>query len=197
MEQPWLRKDWKKPELNLWVEQNRGLILSKLLIMASAWVQAGRPLNGSDKSIGNFENWSKIIGGILKFAGLKGFMGNTNKLYENLTTDDWTGFLTAWYNVKEYQSNDSSYLGMKTSEVIDMITSKPEFSDCIPEAISNKLAGRSDKDSSVIGKILKKQVEIVRSDGLKLVHVKDPHDKMSRWKIIVQESQKVSEAQNT
>lgn len=181
LEHPWERKTdfFKKPNINQWVRDNRGLILSKLLIMASAWVQAGRPSKETDRSIGNFEDWVDIIGSILNFAGLNNFLGNLDHLYENLASDNWTPFLTTWANL----FGDKQ---LKSSDILEMIE-REEFINCTPEAIAVRITGNKAKDITEIGKILKRQVGIIRSNGLRLVKKQDPHTKSSLWKVLGKE----------
>ncbi len=180
LEHPWERKTntFKRSNINQWVKNNRGLILSKLLIMASAWVQAGKPTKGTDKTIGNFEDWTDIIGGILKFAGLNNFLGNLDTLYENVATDNWTPFLTMWASL--YGDRE-----LKSSEICEMLE-KEEFFNCIPETISRKITGIKSKDATEVGKILVRQVG-VRCNGLRLVKSKDPHLKSNLWKVLGEE----------
>lgn len=183
LEHPWERKadSFKHSNINLWVKNNRGLILSKLLIVASAWVQAERPTEGTDKTIGNFEDWTNIIGGILNFAGLNNFLGNLDNLYENLATDNWTPFLTMWVNIhKDHE--------LKSSEICEMLGGR-DFLDCTPEAISKKISGNKSKDATEVGKVLKRQVGVIRSNGLRLVQKLDPHSKSSLWKVLDKEEE--------
>lgn len=181
LERPWEReaKSFKHSNINLWVKNNRGLILSKLLIMASAWVQAGKPAKGTDKTIGNFEDWTDIVGGILKFAGLNNFLGNLDNLYENLSTDNWTPFLTMWTSLHGDRE-------LRSSEVCEMIEKK-ELLDCIPETISRKITGNKTRDATEVGKVLTRQVGVRRSNGLRLVKSQDPHTKSNLWRVLSEE----------
>jgi hypothetical protein len=45
--------------------------------------------------VGSFEEWCRIVGGILEFAGITGFLGNLDELYKESdpTTAAWEAFL--------------------------------------------------------------------------------------------------------
>ena len=59
-----------------WVKENQGRIVAAYLTIAKSWVSAGKPVDSSLLRLGSFEEWQKVIGGILKHAGIEGFLGN-------------------------------------------------------------------------------------------------------------------------
>ena len=81
-------------DLKVWTMDHRGELLAALLTLARAWYAAGEP-KPRIKPLGSFEKWTTTVGGILEFAGVKGFMENAPAMYED--TDDesreWEGFL--------------------------------------------------------------------------------------------------------
>jgi len=95
---PWKGRDFKHPNLLQWVSDNRGRLVAALLTIARAWYAAGKP-SASTPIIGSFESWSRTIGGILEFAGIHGFLGNLEEMYEQ--SDDgageWETFLRLWH----------------------------------------------------------------------------------------------------
>jgi hypothetical protein len=48
-----------------------------------AWIAAGCPEPKGIKLPGGFEEYGRVIGGILEVAGIKGFLGNTDEFYES------------------------------------------------------------------------------------------------------------------
>lgn len=67
---------FRHPDIEGWTRDNRGLILSALLTLVRAWHAAGRPGPEGGASFGSFEEWEKVVGGILRHAGVPGFLGN-------------------------------------------------------------------------------------------------------------------------
>jgi putative DNA primase/helicase len=97
-EAPWTRSasSFRHP-LPGWARENRGQLIHACLTIIQGWLAAGRPK--ADKSLGRFESWAEVIGGILAFAGVKGFLSNANELYSR--TDDetrpWREFVQCWW----------------------------------------------------------------------------------------------------
>lgn len=64
-------------DLNTWVRANRGRQVAACLTLCQAWIARGRPRGG--KSIGSYENWAGVIGGILETAGIEGFSATSRR----------------------------------------------------------------------------------------------------------------------
>ena len=94
---PWLRTDFRHPDLRSWVRSHRAELLHALLTLIAAWIAEGRPM-GSER-LGSFEDWSAVIGGILEVAGVPGFLGNLDQLYADADVEgqEWTEFARAWW----------------------------------------------------------------------------------------------------
>lgn len=98
--QPYLRSDFKHPNLKLYVRQNRGNLLGALLTLARSWFANGKP-SPEVKLLGTFESWTKVVGGILENAGVGGFLGNSDELHAH--SDDetplWEALLSQMYTI--------------------------------------------------------------------------------------------------
>ena len=79
-DQPWLREGFRHPNLLAWVWQNRARLVAACLTLGRAWIAAGMPRH--QKTIGSFEGWAQVMGGILEVAGVPGFLGNLKEMYE-------------------------------------------------------------------------------------------------------------------
>lgn len=92
---PWQRKQFKYPFLKAHVRQNRPALLAALLTMARGWYRAGEPRLQTEELGGGFEKWSRLVGRILAFADVDGFLGNQEKLYEETDPSEkqWEQFL--------------------------------------------------------------------------------------------------------
>lgn len=95
MERPWTRDDFKyqQPE---WAWEHRGQLAAALLTLARAWIVAGRP-DPDTPTLGSFEEWCRVVGGILQYAGFQDFLGNQDELTDTEFSEDnqWSRLLEA------------------------------------------------------------------------------------------------------
>ena len=58
---------------------------------------AGRPRHG--QTIGSFEGWAEVMGGLLGVAGVPGFLGNLDETYETADAEGgvWRAFVGQWW----------------------------------------------------------------------------------------------------
>ena len=110
VEIPWERKDFKHDPLEGWVKEHRGDLLWALLTLAKAWVIAGKPKG--QVQMGRFQSWADIIGGILKVAGITGFLDNRVETYAIVDAEQgtWRAFIGAWWKRYGGQRVESSQL---------------------------------------------------------------------------------------
>jgi hypothetical protein len=93
-------KTFQIADLKTWTAVHRGDLLAALLTLARAFYLAGQP-KPKVRPIGGFENWTTAVGGILEYAGVNGFMGNAEALYEEADDDsrEWEGFLIVLHDI--------------------------------------------------------------------------------------------------
>jgi hypothetical protein len=96
---PWQRGGFKHPDLLRWVSENRAALVRALLIIARAWFAADKPPAAGVPRLGSFEAWAETVGGMVAFAGIPGFLGNLEALYEKADEGgaEWEEFLSAWW----------------------------------------------------------------------------------------------------
>ncbi|HXF87326.1 MAG TPA: hypothetical protein VNK48_03095, partial [Xanthobacteraceae bacterium] len=99
MDRPWQRDGFRHPNLLAWVQANRGPLVAACLTLGRAWVAAGRPRDRRT-TLGSFESWSEVVGGILEVAGVPGFLANAEELYELSDAEGtlWRSFVAAWWD---------------------------------------------------------------------------------------------------
>ena len=104
-DRPWKRTQFRHPKLLKWVTANRGALVHAILTVVLGWIAAGRPT--SQKQLGSFEEWAELVGGILEFAGIEGFLANLDDLYDQADQDgqNWSAFVTAWW--EEYREAET------------------------------------------------------------------------------------------
>lgn len=98
-DRPWERgkEEFKHPDLMAWVKVNRGELIGAILTIVKAWISKGRP-RGTN-SIGSYEEWSAVIGGILEVGGIPGFLDNLNEFYEDSDAEGnaLRSFVSEWF----------------------------------------------------------------------------------------------------
>lgn len=97
--QPWLRESFTIPNLREWSREHRADLIWAVLTLARAWHVAGRPKG--PRSLGMYESWASVIGGIVTFAGFDGFLSNLLDLYES---SDLEGSAVQWL-VEEWKAH--------------------------------------------------------------------------------------------
>ena len=105
VDQPWLRDDFKHPNLREYVAKERATLAWCALVLIQDWLAKGRP-EPKAKPLGSFESWTRVIGGIVENAGFEGFLGNLDELYEQSDAEGAAlrAFVAAWWD--KYQSNE-------------------------------------------------------------------------------------------
>jgi hypothetical protein len=95
-ERPELRSGWRVPDLLGWARQRRSDLLSACLTIVSGWINAGKPMG--NYTLGSYEEWARVMGGILDFIGVPGFLSNLSANEEvNSAEAEWRGFVNIWW----------------------------------------------------------------------------------------------------
>src|SRR5208337_3589644 len=138
-----------------------------------AWIVAGCPAPKGIKPLGSFEEYSRVIGGILQVAGVKGFLGNADEFYESSDSEgaDLRYFVSRWWEGFGGRS-------VGVSEIYKLV-----IADDLPVDLGNGKSERSQKTS--LGKILSSLRD--RQIGeYKVVHP-GSKDNAKLWKLVRQE----------
>ena len=101
VEKPEERKEFIHPDLKAYILRNRNEIICACLSLILHWANKGYP-KGS-KTLGSYESYAQIIGGILEVAGVKGFLDGREYLYEHSDkeTTEWKGVCEVWWEQYE------------------------------------------------------------------------------------------------
>jgi len=97
-ERPWQRTGFRHPDLMTWVRANRPKLVAACLTLCQAWIAAGKPRGA--RTIGSFENWAHVVGGVLEVACIPGFLGNLDEMMEASDSEGagWSAFIGAWWD---------------------------------------------------------------------------------------------------
>jgi hypothetical protein len=96
-ERPSQRTGFAIGDLRQWAREHRPRIVEAALTLVQAWIAAGKPVG--ERTIGSFEAWSRVMGGILHIAGIEGFLDNLHDLYTEADTEgeEWRAFIAVWW----------------------------------------------------------------------------------------------------
>jgi putative DNA primase/helicase len=94
---PWERRQFRHPNLLAWVREHRGRLIAAALTLCRAWIAAGKPKG--TQTLGMFESWVEVLGGILDVAGVPGLIANAEEFRGARAdnADEIRPFLTAWF----------------------------------------------------------------------------------------------------
>ncbi|MBI1292946.1 hypothetical protein GC173_17180 [bacterium] len=150
---PWDRAGFKHPDLVGYLRQTRPLIVAAVLTLVQNWIAKGRPLC-TTRRMGSFESWVSVVGGILNAAGVDGFLGNRDAMFEALDAEGatWRVFLLAWYD-------RFSYAEVIPKELAEVASSLDILDDLIGPG-----NGGSRSNATRLGHRLRKAVGLMQDD---------------------------------
>ena len=85
-DEPYLRENFLHNPLMKWVQENRADLVDACLTIVMSWINAGRPV-WHGQPLGSFEEFSKVMGGILQNAGVEGFMTDMDYQKDSVNSD--------------------------------------------------------------------------------------------------------------
>jgi hypothetical protein len=152
VEQPWKREGFRHLLLKEWVQEHRGQLIGAFLTIIRSWVVAGRPL-WTDVVMGSFEQWTRIVGGILKNAGYQGFLANIENTYSQMSLEEdvlWKAFFEAIFHCMQDRI-------FTAKEISDIIISKENnvLNDTLPFSLQASLQKESSNLTVVLGKFFR------------------------------------------
>jgi hypothetical protein len=97
-DQPWRRGGFRHPNLMLWVQANRTRLVSACLTLCRAWIAAGKPRG--TRTIGSYEDWAAVMGGLLEVIGVPGFLSNIDEMLDASDGEGavWRVFVGQWWD---------------------------------------------------------------------------------------------------
>jgi hypothetical protein len=148
---PWLRNEWRHPELARWVCEHRGELIAALLTLARAWYASDCP-DYVNPRLGSFEAWSRVVGNIVSHAGLSGFLTNLNDVYQINDADggQWEAFFEAWNYA--FSSRE-----ITVAEVAREMAHNPGLRDVIPDWLADGYHREPGKFRKQFGEALARQ----------------------------------------
>jgi putative DNA primase/helicase len=155
-QKPWEREDFKHKSLRAWATANRAALLVACLTICKRWIDAGMP--PGRHTLGSYEDWARVMGGILEAADVPGFLENKTTTAERAADNQcWPLLSKAWHEAR-------GEILTATADVHTIILGdaalQVEFADIIGEGSANSQKKR-------LGKALARQAGRVWG-GLKI-----------------------------
>lgn len=185
---PERRTDFAIADLESWVHERRGQLLSALLTLVRAWVCIGMPVPVADRS-DIYTPWRQAIRGILAFACIPGTFDDIASAKQDVGGDDdeWREFLVA---VHETYGSSGWLVRDLLAKVNTLGTSgdqaRPIPLDTLPSELSERIE-RAGRNATTVTKSLGRWLMnregrwagayCVRADG------HDAKTKARRWKV--------------
>jgi hypothetical protein len=160
---PYLRTGFLHDPLPEWIAEHREELVDACLFIVMSWVNAGRPAWGG-QPLGSFESFSKVMGGILKHAGVDGFM--TNMDFQKDTGDSEAEMvrelIQTWWNEKA----DGN---VKVTEIVALASAADLSIE--DKWFDHNEKTRVSKAGKLMRKILERHFSVDTPDGRKLVQL--------------------------
>jgi hypothetical protein len=115
VERPEERTGFRHPDLTSWTRQHRTELVSACLSLIRAWVDAGSPAGTA--TLGRFEGWATVMGGILAVAEIPGFLSNRERLHA--VSDPET---REWQRVCQLWAERFGLAPITASDLLDIVT---------------------------------------------------------------------------
>lgn len=98
-ENPNLRTNFKHSKLVKWCSEHRAKLVSSCLTIINGWVGSG--MVEGNYTLGSYESWAGVMGGILDYMGVDGFLTNLAKSSEEMNTSDgeFASFVSLWWGI--------------------------------------------------------------------------------------------------
>jgi hypothetical protein len=182
MSRPWQRSEFRHPNLVEWVEANRGCLISAALTLARAWVVAGMPAYHGP-TVGGFTEWANVVGGILENAGVDGFLGNVESMYDSADEEgvQWEAFLLALH---EHFSDR----WVRTQTICEALRKNRDLADLLPDKFDSPFdyyGEVTEKFRRKFGIELRKRVNTrFGSSQVYIRQERDSHRKVAKWQIV-------------
>jgi len=178
MERPYQRSQSQfRHPLPQWAVKKRGDLLAAILTIARAWLSAGRPA-APTPTLGGFEAWAEVLGGILAFIGVEGFLANATDLHEQIDDDTvaWAAFCTGLFET----------FGNKSVTVSEIEREVRREGSQLREALPPELLGALDggQFTKSLGYALRHNADRIFDETRVERAGKNAHTKVARWRVM-------------
>jgi len=192
MEKPWERptEGFTHENITQWGVEHRNELVTACCTLVRNWIDKGMP-KFKGKAKGSYENWTKIVGGILQANGIEGFLENEAELF-NRVSDKNNGlseFVQAWWDLtkgRKTSAKDLFYLASYPDASQDGETPHmpADATDSTPTRLLDEVLNKQTQRGreTQLGLLLKKQRDAVIA-GFKLIDA-GREDNLKMWQLV-------------
>ncbi len=177
---PEARENFVYPHLVEAVTAMRGDIVASLLTIARAWFDAGMPPPTKKlRKMGDFSDWVDLVGGILSYAEIDGFLENIDEMRKTAAIDEtaWELFLKTWDEVLE----DTPYT---SRELIALWKGNKKLAETLPDPIATWFQEEVKSLPIKVGRLLTKYKHTPYGvENLRIIPGQDDHAKIATFRI--------------
>ena len=176
---PWQREGFKHANLRTYVRANRAVLLAAGITLARAWFADGRP-KATVPKLGGFDAWAGTLGGVLAHAGIEGFLGNLEQLYDDVDEEDttWQAILALWFDTYGERAVTAATVEADLRRAGD----GSALHEALPGNLLEALGGKPGLFSRRLGNALAKRKEAIFG-GFRLVRAGQEHQ-AALWKVV-------------
>lgn len=137
-ESPYERSNFKHKEIRTWAETNREVLATAVVILIRSWIEAGRPMY-EGKLLGSYEEWTKVMGGLLDHIGMTDFLANCAELFETAVSGHavFKDFVEEWHSQHKERETTTSELFKIASHSDDTSDSTQEWLDILGDQLGS------------------------------------------------------------
>ena len=173
-------------DLLTYVLENRKELVSAILTIIRAWFLAGCPRAKKSSHTGSsFRHYVGMLGGILEYVGVEGYLENLNELYKDADMDrsQWYEFIKQWHEM--YKSRPFT-----TGEFVQqlLLEENAVLADLLPDTLKIAYAivketPKGEKSFAIkLGKALRSKLRTAHgSEACRIESGKDSHSKQATW----------------
>jgi Domain of unknown function (DUF3854) len=149
-ENPSERTGFRHDPLEVWIVEHRIELLRACLILCQNWIAAGRP--PGQQTMGSYESYARVVGGILEAAGIPGFLQNRAKVTgKDRESTRWPALVAAWQGQRGRRLTSGG-------DLWEIVTGDPELALAFADILGD---GKELSQKQRLGRQLAKQQDRV------------------------------------
>lgn len=98
-EEPWTRTGFRHASLRQWASEHRAALTHACMTLIAHWIAQGRP-TASTPTLGSFESYASILGGLMASCEIPGFLTNCADVFLDSDTEGgmMRTFIDSWWD---------------------------------------------------------------------------------------------------
>jgi hypothetical protein len=174
------QRAFERPDLMGWARERRGDLLGACFTLARHWYVNGKPEPDGNPWV-TFDDWRQFIGGVLRAAGVGGFLSNLDELQQGGDPD-----MVAWSRLMEFWNEQHGSQAVSTKTLSQSLAAYGQGEE-LPRSLAESL-DRASGDLSRVTRLSKalssRKGRYFSDDGLRIERVgTDAHEKVALWRI--------------